>query len=493
MYRRIKKHKKKIIVALLILIFIAFRFASRGEEENNDENQTSARKVTILTRGEEGFEARISTSGNVTSFQEAQIRAETTGNIVSVPARVGTSVSRGAVLASFDATDALNSVAQAEAGLRSAQAQLSQQERNSEGGSNTENIINQQDTIVQNAYRNLLNTDLQAYAANRAEETRANPPIISGTYNSLEEGEYVIETYASGTLSGASFRLSGLETETQSINAFDNPVLLGTRGLQIAFPESDESALTNQKWVIPIPNTRSSQYSTALNNYESAVAGKEVSLNQSIVSDDQLESSRAAVQQAEASLRSAQTRLARTSVRSPFAGEITNVNVKLGDFVNAGSPVATVVNQTELYVQAFVSNLESRRISVGDKVLLNNNISGTVSNVSSGINSTNGKVEVNISIDGEHNFISGEFIDVEIILSSIVNQDGTLLLPLQAVQPQLQGSVVYIIEDDVAKALSVETGRIVGEFIEVHTEISEDVNIAASARGLRDGVKVNIE
>ncbi len=493
MYRKIKQHKKKVVALALILILGTLIISRRpGNDNENDFNQNQTRNVDVLVRGTSGFEARINTSGEVTSNQRAQIRSEITGNIISVPARVGSSISQGTILASFSASDAQNAVRQAEAGLNAARAQLNELERNSVTGSNTASLKNQQETIVQNAFRTLLNTDLRAYPLDRAEETRANPPIISGTYIGLEEGEYVIETYASGALSGASFRLSGLEIDTQPINAFDNAVPLGTKGLQITFPREGDSSLVNQRWVIPIPNIRSSQYASALNNYNSALSNKDVSLNQAIISEDQLESARASVQQAEANLSSAQTQLARTSVRAPFAGEIVSVNVGVGDFVSAGLPIATVVNKTQLYLQSFVSSSESRSISLGDRVVINRSIDGKVSHISSGINPTNGKIEIHISINQGEDLISGEFVDVEIILKNL-SDESILLLPLQAVQPRLQGSFIYVIEGNMAKSFAVETGKIIGEYIEILTEIPEETIIASSARGLRDGIEVNIE
>ena len=492
MYKKIKNHKKKIILGVVILLLITFRIFRNTENENNNGSFERIVNVSILETSGGFVNASLNTNGTVTSFQEAEIRAETTGNIISVPVRVGNNVFAGSVLANFDSIDARNMVSQAEAGLQAAEAQLNQLKRNSAGGSNAENIINQQNTLVQNALRNLMNTDLRAYPLDRADETRANPPIITGTYTGLEKGEYIIETYRSGALSGASFRVSGLEQDTQSINAFNNAVPLGTKGLQITFPLNDDSSLGNQRWVVPIPNTRSSQYAQALSAYESAVSARDLSLTQSLTNEDQIKSAEAAVNQAQASLRTAQNQLSRTSVRSPFNGEVVNVNVKVGDFVSAGSPIARVVNKTELYIKSFLSSSESRRVSIGNEVLINGQIAGTVTNIASGINPANGMIEIGISINEENNLISGEFVDIEIMINNEIQNGEVVLLPLQAVQPQLNRSVIYLIEDDEVKVFEVETGRIVGEFIEIISELPENAQISSSARGLRDGLKVNV-
>ncbi len=491
-YQKIKKHKKKSILFFIIFLLIFFRIFSGSENEENNNGFERLINISFIDLAQGFPDANLRTSGRVTSFQEAEIRAETTGTINSVPARVGNNVQAGSILASFDNRDALNLVSQAEAGLQTAQAQLNQLKRNATGGSNAETLINQQDILVQNAFRNLLNTDLRAYPLDRADETRANPPIITGTFQGLEEGEYIIETFRSGALSGASFRVSGLERDTQPINAFNNAVPFGTKGLQITFPLNDDSSLGNQRWVVPIPNTRSSQHAQALSAYESAVSARNLALTQNLTNEDQIKIAEAAVSQAEASLRNAQNQLARTSIRSPFNGEIINVNVRVGDFVSAGSPIARVVNRTELYIRSFISSAESRSLNVGNSVLINGQITGTVTNIASGINPTNGMIEISISVDEPNNLISGEFVDIEISIENDGADGELILLPLQAVQPQLNRSVIYLIENDIANAFEVETGRIVGEFIEILSSIPDGAIISSSARGLRDGLRVNI-
>lgn len=488
-------HTKKIIaVILVVLIVIVLSILRSGDDSVDAPTDDARRSIATLSRGDNGFEARMSVSGTITSEQEAVIRSETTGTIIDVPARVGQSISQGAVIARFNTTDAQNAVAQARAARDIASASLSELERSAAGGDNATNIESQQNTLVQNAYRNLLNTDLRAYPAGRAEEERALPPTISGTYTSNEEGVYIVETYASGALSGASFRLRGLETATQSINAFNNAVPLGTRGLMISFPQTEGVSLANQEWVIEIPNTRSSLYGQALSAYEAAQSSRDVALSQGIAGSSRLDGARAQLAQAEAGLQAAQNQLQKATVRAPFSGDIINVNVRTGDFVSAGSPIATIVNSTDLYVRAYMSSQEARRIEVGNTARINDRYDGAVSHIASGINPQNGKVEVHISIEGTIESVSGEFVSVEIILEEAPSEEGGLLVPLSAVQPGLQGSVIYTIDDEgVVAAQTVEIGVLVGEYIEILSPLGDEIRIALFARGLRDGMVVDYE
>lgn len=491
-----KRHTKKIIAILLIVVLIVVISISRsgGSDDVLDDNG-ALRTIPTLIRSESGFEARMSLSGTVSAEQEAIIRSEATGTITALPIRVGTSVSQGAVLAQLQTRDAQNQVNQAQAQLDAAQAALRQLEEGAEGSMTAQQLEAQQNTMVNNALRALLNTDLRAYPLRNAAEERANPPSISGTYTGTEKGEYIIETYASGALSGASFRYSGLESGTQSINAFNNAVPLGTSGLFISFPQSPDVTLSNQRWVVPIPNTQSSLYGQALSAYESAIAGRDVALSQGVISDSRLDAARASVDQARAGLQAAQNQLARTSPRAPFTGNITAVSVSVGDFINAGTPLAILVNDGALYVRTFVTPREARRIAMGDRVLIENAYEGEITHIASGINPQNGKIEVHVSLPQNTSLVSGEFISLDIILDELGGDNGDgILLPLSAVQPTLQGSRIYMIDDDgLVSSLLVETGTLIGEFIEVLTPLDEDMRIAASARGLRDGMVVVYE
>ena len=74
------------------------------------------------------------------------------------------------------------------------------------------------------------------------------------------------------------------------------------------------------------------------------------------------------VRQAEVQLAQARLNLTRTQVRAPTNGYVTNLNLHVGDYLNAGSPVLALVNSDAFYVAGYFEETKLRHIRIGDRV-----------------------------------------------------------------------------------------------------------------------------
>jgi membrane fusion protein, multidrug efflux system len=81
----------------------------------------------------------------------------------------------------------------------------------------------------------------------------------------------------------------------------------------------------------------------------------------------QLTSARAAKSAAEAQLAQAQAAADRLNLRAPFAGIVDKVDVELGEWVQAGAPIATVLSLNPIVVRADVGELDIANVKVGAK------------------------------------------------------------------------------------------------------------------------------
>jgi len=79
-------------------------------------------------------------------------------------------------------------------------------------------------------------------------------------------------------------------------------------------------------------------------------------------------SARAAFDQATAALGTAKLNLARTAVRSPVNGHVTNLLLNRGDYVTAGRAVVAVVDDDSYYIAGYFEETKLRYINRGDKV-----------------------------------------------------------------------------------------------------------------------------
>ncbi|MDO1495305.1 HlyD family secretion protein [Pseudomonas putida] len=77
---------------------------------------------------------------------------------------------------------------------------------------------------------------------------------------------------------------------------------------------------------------------------------------------------RGELHEAEAQLQVAKINLARSEVRAPRSGHITNLRLAEGNYVNTGESVMALVDDSTFYIQAYFEETKLPRIRVGDTV-----------------------------------------------------------------------------------------------------------------------------
>ncbi|WP_275544505.1 HlyD family secretion protein [Pseudomonas sp. Marseille-Q0931] len=112
------------------------------------------------------------------------------------------------------------------------------------------------------------------------------------------------------------------------------------------------------------------------------------------------EMARGEYRQAQADLRVAELNLARSEVHAPRDGQITNLVLAQGNYVNAGQAVMALVDTQSFYVQAYFEETKLPRIQVGAPVEVwlmggDQQIRGEVESISRGI------TDRNVSPDGQ--------------------------------------------------------------------------------------------
>jgi RND family efflux transporter MFP subunit len=79
-------------------------------------------------------------------------------------------------------------------------------------------------------------------------------------------------------------------------------------------------------------------------------------------------SARAAYDEAVAAVGVAKLNLARTEVRAPVSGQVTNLLLDRGDYATAGRAVLAIVDSDSFYVAGYFEETKLRYISIGDPV-----------------------------------------------------------------------------------------------------------------------------
>lgn len=433
-------------------------------------------------------------SGTTDSASAVNLGFATQGRVNFVSVKEGDKVHAGQVLAVLDTADLQASLKNAQAALVIAQANASN------SSLNLSTVTAQQDTLVQNAYNTLLSDHLAAEAQNLS--TATTPPTISGTYAG-PKGDYIIHVYPSGASSGSSFTISGLETGFTEPASTTSPVPLGSHGLYIQF----QSNVTygDAIWIVSIPNTHSSTYTTNLNAYNAAVAARTQAITtaQNTITTELNNQSVATAQiaQAQAQVDTVMAAIQQREIIAPFNGVVAAVNVKPGQTTSSFNPSSSTTDTTNANISLISENdyevvlntpeIDVASLTVGQPVSLTLNAFGTGVVFPGSITSINPAETIVSGVPVYQTKVAFTKLDPRIrsgmTATATINvgeKDNVLTLPVSFVHANTDGSsYVYILSDKHTVKQPVTTGlRGSDSTYEITSGVSAGQTVTADAQ-----------
>jgi RND family efflux transporter MFP subunit len=183
------------------------------------------------------------------------------------------------------------------------------------------------------------------------------------------------------------------------------------------------------------------------------------------------------------------------TIRSPFTGKITAIEIESGDEVTAGGDLIRIEDATQLKIVSHLSTTEVRKIKVGDEVKIAKQSFDKVAAISPSADPVTKKYEVEVYHQNPY-LQSGEFVKLRFQVGGQATNDSRIFLPINAINILSYGSFVWKIEEGQALKQEVQLGEIEGEFVEILSglELDEEV-IVEGGRILdvsRDIVEVEV-
>jgi HlyD family secretion protein len=205
----------------------------------------------------------------------------------------------------------------------------------------------------------------------------------------------------------------------------------------------------------------------------------------------------AKLHEAEADVRLAQRRIADTIVRSPIAGTVYNLPVRLGTYLNVGDLVAGVGLLDRLRVRVYVDEPELGRVSVGLPVTITWDAMpgrqwlGVVEHLPTEIHplGTRQVGEVLCTIDNpQHMLVPGTNVNAE-IRSKVV--ENALTIPKEALRRDANGAGVFVLVGDTVRWRPIRTSTSSISQVQVAQGLAEGDAVALPTDfALRDGERV---
>ena len=203
---------------------------------------------------------------------------------------------------------------------------------------------------------------------------------------------------------------------------------------------------------------------------ESAEASLKVAESRHQDALEEVRNRQAILAQRRAEVALSRAQLAATVLTAPFDGRVLERPVEIGQYLAAGTPVATIVRVDVLRLRAEIPEREARSVRVGQPVRVTleqdeRTYSGTIARLSPAISSDNRTLLVEAAIRNDPALLRpGSFVRAEIIVQSDV---PALLMPSSAVVSFAGVDKVFTVKDGKTVDRRVTIGRREGEAVEV--------------------------
>lgn len=212
---------------------------------------------------------------------------------------------------------------------------------------------------------------------------------------------------------------------------------------------------------------------------------------------EQLDQARAAYQKARALLIKAEETAQDFTVKAPWTGVISRVNVKEGEFVAPRAILVEMYDPARLVICASIPEKHAARAFAGMRVEVrldayqNRVIQGRITRAYPYLDARLRTRTVEIELDEEVDLLPGMFARLEIVLKGV---EKALTVPIEALISTPEGPMVFVLENGKAGARKVETGIEAANRIEIVKGIQpgERVIVAGNDK-LKDGIEVRPE
>ena len=491
-------HRKTSVLLGLVLIFISYKIVGAI---NGGEDQVQY-ITAIAERG--AIVSSITGTGQVSASNRVDVSSEVSGDITSVPIKLGDTVQQGQTLASVDSRNAARAVQNAEISLENAKiayekaqkgateqsvdSSISDLNKAYEDGytavSNT--IINLPDIVedLDNIYYSSTHSpyfgdsSISSYAGQTGKDYKQEFGILFD--QTKEDFDEIFNRYRSINISDRD-KLVSLIEDTHTLIKDVHSVLVGTYNtidyVKNRIPAdkipseiaTDKSTLSSDLNVI---NSNITDLSNVLTDIEDAKdSSTEATLD--------LKTAQLNLSTAEDNLRNAKEDLANHSIRAPFSGVAGKVDVKIGDRVNANGAIATIITNEKI-AEITLNEIDISKVEIGQKATLTFDaieeltITGTVTEVDLLGTVTQGVVNYTVKIAFD---INDERVKTGMSLSAaIVNEtkQNVVRVPNSAVKSQTGSYYVEALDrSGLAIQIPIQTGLSSDEFTEIISGLNE--------------------
>jgi RND family efflux transporter MFP subunit len=467
--------KQKISFAIFMAILVAAGFFIKNsfgsDKGETTYNTAAAEKGTLITS--------ISGTGQVSAANQVDVKAAVSGDVISVPVKVGNEIKKGALIAKIDPTQALQDVRDAQTNLNEAKEDLQKLKEPADeltlSKAEGSFLAAQQarataETNFKKVYSDGYNTvgtiilNLQSTISVLTDLGSNQLSILNGiSYDTIQTQYNKVYT---------DYKKASPYSEASVLDILFNETYEILKNINIAMRAADKTTY------ITSTNTSVSSVATLMQSVQTAsnsLATAERSLREQEISladvkngatEDELKAQEKIITQKENALDDANDQLKKYYITAPFDGIIADLNVTQGDSIASISSygtIATIITKNKI-VTVSLNEVDSTNVKVSQKANLTFDaidglsVVGGVSQVDTIGTVNSGVVTYNVSIafDSQDDRIKpGMSASASIITQA---KQDVILVPISAVKSSGDISYVEVLNKSDASSLSKTTG-----------------------------------
>jgi membrane fusion protein, multidrug efflux system len=192
-----------------------------------------------------------------------------------------------------------------------------------------------------------------------------------------------------------------------------------------------------------------------------------------------------------------QAQIVKTEIRAPFNGVIGLRYISEGGFISPTSLVATMQDIDPVKVEFSVPEKYVDLVKKGSKIEFT--ITGKEKKYTGTVYAAAAKIDLNTrsltvratAPNPDHSLIPGAFVKIGFTLENIKD---ALMIPTEALVPELGGQKVFIVQNDTARSVKVETGIRTEKEVQVTSGLNpSDTVIITGLLQIRNNSKVKVE
>jgi membrane fusion protein (multidrug efflux system) len=176
--------------------------------------------------------------------------------------------------------------------------------------------------------------------------------------------------------------------------------------------------------------------------------------------------------------------IAKTSIVAPFNGVIGLKNVSEGAFVNASTPIVSIVQLKPIFIEFSMPEKYSELIRKGvnvtfssDNIESSKTFSAQIYAIEPRVDETTKTIKARALYNGDKDLYPGSFVKVYVNLDK---NENALMIPTQCVIPTLKGQKVFVVKEGKAQESMIKTGVRTDQQIQVLEGLAAGDTIVAT-------------